>query len=71
MDEVLKIGEATGLRDTVIVHTVRKMHDGGKKKTKKSQVTELSSSERDVVMTGIVDKTDPQKNEQVGGHERA
>ena len=41
-------------------HAVRKMPDGGRKKAKKSQDTELTSSETDAVMTGVVNQTDPE-----------
>ena len=60
---ILRTGEVTGLRNNVVVHTVRKMHGGGKKKAKKRQDTELSSSETDAVrnvVTKFKDKPDPE-----------
>ena len=51
------------LRDNVIVHAVRNMHGGGKKKAKKRQGTDLNSSETDAVrtvVTEIIDKIDPE-----------
>ena len=41
-------------------HAVRKMPGGGRKKSKQSQDTELTSSETDAVMTGVVNETDPE-----------
>ena len=51
--------EVNGLKHNVIVHAVRRMQGRGKKKAKKSQDTELSSSETDTLAAGVVDQADP------------
>ena len=56
---VLMASEVNGLKHNVIVHAVRRMQGGGKKKAKKSQDTELSSSETDTLAAGVMDQADP------------
>ena len=56
---VLMASEVSGLKHNVIVHAVRRMQGGGKKKAKKSQDTELSSSETDTLAAGVMDQADP------------
>ena len=55
---VLMASEVNGLKHNVIVHAVRRMQGGGKKKAKKSQDTELSSSETDTLAAEVMDQTD-------------
>ena len=57
---VLIASEVNGLKHNVIVHAVRRMQGGGKKKAKKSQDTELSSSETDTLAAEVMDQTDPE-----------
>ena len=56
---VLMASEVNGLKHNVIIHAVRRMQGGGKKKAKKSQDTELSSSETDTLAAGVMDQADP------------
>ena len=56
---VLTASEVNGLKHNVIIHAVRRMQGGGKKKAKKSQDTELSSSETDTLAAGVMNQTDP------------
>ena len=57
---ILRVSEFNGLGHNVIVHAVRRMQGGGKRKAKKSQDTELSSSETDTVATEVMNQTDPE-----------
>ena len=57
MTEADRINTAWNLHSS---HAVRKMPGGGKKKAKKSKDTELTSSETDAVMTGVVNQKDPE-----------
>ena len=57
---VLMASEVNGLNHNVIVDAVRRMQGGGKKKAKKSQDTELSSSESDTLAAEVMDQTDPE-----------
>ena len=52
--------EVNGLKHNVIVDAVRRIQGGGKKKAKKSQDTELSSSETDTLAAEVMDQTDPE-----------
>ena len=57
---ILRVSEVNGLGHNVIVHAVRRMQGGGNRKAKKSQDTELSSSEMDTVATAVMNQTDPE-----------
>ena len=56
---ILRVSEVNGMGHSVIVHAVRRMQ-GGSKKAKKSQDTELSSSDTDTVATGVMNQPDPE-----------
>ena len=55
---ILRVSEVNRLGHSVIVHAVRSMQGGGKRKAEKSQDTELSSSETDTVATGFMNQPD-------------
>ena len=57
---VLTASEVNGMKHNTVVHAIRRMQGGGKKKQKKSQDTELSSSETDTLAEKVMNGTDPE-----------